>query len=521
MGTPRQLKALVNRQSGRYGTLRIIGHALAIPSVESRHDTFKRASLTPWPMEGIPIAPNFSLRALIEEVQMGDPTTPTRPEPNPQVSPIPRPRSPSPELDEYDPTRPMMPPNSLLSKIRVAEARRYNPETTELFQNNPHILHHIAAGAPYTANSCSRCTATRRCRNHREMLELSTSVSLCQHKRMVLFWRVNDPSNRKCSWKLEIKDYTTYDVVFEMECDAICMPYQLSKRVELLAERVVEDFRKEKERCNRRVVEDEIRGLLASYEYGLSKRKERIEEAMMREEIEGKKMEKEKRLREEMQREMQEKLEEVIRVVKEDMEAGKAQQKKRKASEIEDGEIVAVSKKVCVESPAPAIDQQEHELTGAEDCEVVEPNEEVRVGSPPYFPSKKGEEDGECSEASETDTEGTASPSNSIASSRETLATEPFTLVTATPESATEREDEDEEQGEACESDAETTASPFGLIPTTPTEKSPPTTPPSIIITPPLAASHKRKRSSSFSSPTPKPPAKKVRFTDEVKRFQL
>ncbi|KAF2654762.1 hypothetical protein K491DRAFT_758745 [Lophiostoma macrostomum CBS 122681] len=293
----------------------------------------------------------FDLRALIAEAEQGDSPSPDlKPTyPNPQ-SPDSKPYNPdSPSLhpkptEEYDPTAPLLP--SLSSRIQASHALRAARASGPKFEHNPHYLSHCISGAPYTQTSCKKCTRTRRCKAHREVFQSMTSVSLCAHVRMNLYWAVNDPVNAKSSWKLVIRDYTVDDKALEEE-HGDCIPYRPGERTQVLAERLVEDMQKERLRGNVRRARDEVCGLLGAWERAVGVKREREEK---------KRREDERRRREEQiaidkvaKEAGVQSLEDTLRALAGLVEIGKAGIK-RTIEEVEEGEIVdEVSKKVKVE----------------------------------------------------------------------------------------------------------------------------------------------------------------------------
>lgn len=335
----------------RWYTLQFTGHPTAIPDAEYRNKAWEYRETT-GEDQRIHVT-KFDIRALIAEAEEGDTTTPTHPAHEQSSGP----RSPAPynpnvaqESIEYDPTKPLLFLPSLMERIRAKTANRSLRNSTEVYEHNPHLLMHILAGAPYTASFCKRCTRTRSCRVHREVFQSETSVSLCAHMRMNLYWAVNDPDNSKSSWKLIIKDYTVWDPELIPEHRG-CKVYKPSERVPLLVDRLVEDQKRERLRSNnKRRAADEIYALLGAWERAKleilerQKRKRAMEEEKQRNE-----------------RKAQERLAETLRMVQDMQKKDQEEQEnqKRKYSEIEEGEIVDVRKKVRIEEEINETVQQE------------------------------------------------------------------------------------------------------------------------------------------------------------------
>ncbi|KAF2868524.1 hypothetical protein BDV95DRAFT_609999 [Massariosphaeria phaeospora] len=214
---------------------------------------------------------NYSLGELLQEVDHVALQNPTQ-HAHTHAS---RTRSPAPEA--YDPSAPII-PSLLTNKIRAISARRAAREATPLYTHNPHFLTHALAGAPYTTHRCKCCTPRRRCPLHRETLQLQTSISLCAHRRLNLFWHVDDATNAKNSWQLGVK---TYGLGADGEREAehrACEVVRPSERVAELAERVVQDMQDRKMmrghqlllRGNVDRVRGEIHALLGAWEYGVA-----------------------------------------------------------------------------------------------------------------------------------------------------------------------------------------------------------------------------------------------------------
>jgi len=199
--------------------------------------------------------------------------------------------------EKYNPEQPLLSLPKLLSRINANNARHAERDATAIFKHNPYFAEHALAGAPYTLSLCRKCTRDRRCRVHREVYQTQTSVSLCRHTYMNLYWAVNDPVNEKCTWKLEIK---TYNLKTENEKRAHeqCDVYRPKERVELLAKRFVEDLRDERVtraehsakikghseirglgmlRGSMRRAENEIHALVDAWEAANDRRKRKIE----------------------------------------------------------------------------------------------------------------------------------------------------------------------------------------------------------------------------------------------------
>lgn len=355
-----RIKALGTRNVGMGGALQLHGSGLGYTAGEEDNAEEEVEKKTQGPAA-------FDLRSLIEEAARGEPPTPAATQhPNQTGEEA---QLEAGEIEEYDPNQPLLSKLSvLMQKIRASNLRRSNREATALYEHNPHLLHHMLAGARYTISFCRKCTSTRRCRAHGETLQLSTSVSLCPHKRMVLYWGVNDASNRLGSWKLEIKDYARQDHGFGVECRG-CDVFRPSERVPLLAERVVADMRRERLRSSERRVREEVLALVGAWEYARLReleRKERERQAYL-DRLERERMAAAKRMEE--QRRAQEALAETLRLVQRQIDAqkekekgekrteGRADQKKRRRSSASSALSSRSSKKLRLYSPGRAPSQ--------------------------------------------------------------------------------------------------------------------------------------------------------------------
>jgi hypothetical protein len=167
---------------------------------------------------------------------------------------------------------------------------------------------------------------------------------------MNLYWAVDDPVNAKGSWKLIIRDYTVGDEDLEMKLQhRECKVYRAGERTQVLAERLVEDMRRERLRGNVRRARDEICALLGALERAVGIRREREERRRVVEEARLEKLRKEEELRREEQEQAEKALADTLRVLKEYMEKEKTSAK-RSIEEVEEGEVVEeVSKKVKVD----------------------------------------------------------------------------------------------------------------------------------------------------------------------------
>ncbi|KAF2738529.1 hypothetical protein EJ04DRAFT_560538 [Polyplosphaeria fusca] len=251
-----------------------------------------------------PARKNVNLRDLIEEAEKGDPTVPERLHAQ-------RHEFPAQYLaedygnEEYNPNQPLLNFNALhalgqlLNTIRAdqrSNQRRTPHEATRLYEYDPHLLEHMLAGATYTASLCRRCENRRPCRTHRQSRQFETSVSLCPHKRMYVYWAPNDPVNRNASWKLEVKDFTVGYPEYQLECRRCRIP-RPSQRVSLLTERLIEDMRKKNLRPTNRRVSDEIFALVSAWEFAKFEslqRRESTRVAEVRRELDARKAEEER-----------------------------------------------------------------------------------------------------------------------------------------------------------------------------------------------------------------------------------
>ncbi|PVI07541.1 hypothetical protein DM02DRAFT_700381 [Periconia macrospinosa] len=238
----------------------------------------------------------LNFQALLSETNTTTNTTPQTP-----LTPTPKATE-----ETYSPSKPLLLPPStslstlpaLLSRIETSQRIRAERDRTPRYTHNGFLLHHILSNAPSTHYLCRRCTPRRKCPHHRtfETFRQETSVSLCQHARLVLTWAVDDPNNDKSTWTLETRTY--FDVIGQYGGSARdggdhydpraeererekherdCVLHSEEFRVQLLAERVVEDFRRERKalRGNIRRVADEIRALLGAFQRAEGLRKER------------------------------------------------------------------------------------------------------------------------------------------------------------------------------------------------------------------------------------------------------
>jgi hypothetical protein len=192
--------------------------------------------------------------------------------------------------DEYDPETPQLALPLLLQRIAQVDRIRKEREATQPYIHNPHYLYHIFSDAPYTVHRCRRCTRRRKCTLHREIFQQQTSISLCPHVRMNLYWAINDPVNAHSSWNLQVKEYfgesrdgywSRYEDEKQRAEHKLCVVQPPSWRIKTLAERAVEDMEKErgrKLRGNVRRVGDEIGVLLGAWERGVVSRESIREE---------------------------------------------------------------------------------------------------------------------------------------------------------------------------------------------------------------------------------------------------
>ncbi|KAF2254073.1 hypothetical protein BU26DRAFT_602080 [Trematosphaeria pertusa] len=347
----KQKRDTLKRNAGFDGTITLLGntHNLGIPDADFRHEVYADTDAPVQEKKPAPKKEKLDMKALLEEAEIGDPSTPSTSAPAKKDDEGRAAEGTPSGAAEYDPAAPQMALPDLLRKIQENSRIRAARDATPCYTHNPHLLNHAVAGAPYTHSLCRRCAPRRKCRQHREMFTQQTSISLCPHSYMTLYWAVNDPDNRRCSWKLEIRDYWGRSEWEEREGrreHGGCRVYRPRERVERLVSRVLWDMRAEREplRGNERVVRDELYALLGAWERANMLRVERQER------------------RKEQERRAQEKLAETLRVIQEIKEKEEAS-KKRKRS-VEEGEVVEsvevghVNKKARAESLKPSSTQQ-------------------------------------------------------------------------------------------------------------------------------------------------------------------
>ncbi|KAF2790067.1 hypothetical protein K505DRAFT_420084 [Melanomma pulvis-pyrius CBS 109.77] len=289
----------------------------------------------------------------------------------------------SPFVEEHNPKHSQLFLPELMAKINATNERKATRDATPLFKYNPHLIKHMVAGAPYTRPMCKKCTRDKKCRAHHEIYEGRTTVSLCRHTFLCLYWAVNDPVNEKGTWRIEIKD--DLDTEKERKDHKRCDMYRPSERARELANRFVEDLRNERItrashnarekskvrgvtvlRGSTRRAEIEIRALVGAWEgekvqreiRGEEKKKKKENEWLAKERLAGtvkkvREMEQEKSgggmmkrskkarkgaVREDGGESEEKKGErEEVRVV--EKKGARMQQKKRKIEEVEEGEV--------------------------------------------------------------------------------------------------------------------------------------------------------------------------------------
>ncbi|KAF2262105.1 hypothetical protein CC78DRAFT_535155 [Lojkania enalia] len=319
---------------------RLRGHPLAVEAAEFRDDGYHGGPVVLTEVQNPVAQSKFDFKALLAEAEQGDASLATKGHSN-TLPTADNPESQHPET--YDPNAPLLSLESLLSKIRSMNQYADPRDAMPIYEHNPHLLEHMLSGAPYCISTCEKCSPYRTCRQHREVLQLATSVSLCPHKRIVLYWAVNDPVNRRGSWKLEIKDYTVRDEEFRMEHRGCNVP-RPSERVGVLAKRVVAELRSEGMWGSERRAVDEIHGLLGAWEFARLERMEREErrrkaELGRVERARGAKKTERKDM--EASRNLAETLRPVEDMEKKEMRRGQSVKRKRSSSRsVEDGEIV-------------------------------------------------------------------------------------------------------------------------------------------------------------------------------------
>lgn len=144
---------------------------------------------------------------------------------------------------------------------------RHDPDDGPVYYKNKTTTTDRLAGVPYavsdTISRCNKCTRFRDCDRHRRPQETKTDISLCKsnHLRLVLYWNVSDPENRKKSWSLCIEE--KYDRFFNPQREKAehetserkgkdgneedegefegCHPQDPSSRIKELAKRIIED----------------------------------------------------------------------------------------------------------------------------------------------------------------------------------------------------------------------------------------------------------------------------------------
>ncbi|KAF2715033.1 hypothetical protein K504DRAFT_457213 [Pleomassaria siparia CBS 279.74] len=242
----------------------------------------------------------------------------------------------------------------IMAKVNALNDRRTEREATNEYEHNPFILEHLFSGAPYTKSLCKKCTTDRSCRVHRLPREERTSISLCSHTYMNLFWAPNDPVNTNGSWKLEIRDYYLDDEK-EKAIHRQCQKYRPSERVELLTQRLTKDL--QNERITRaeqmRGGDGKVRGVHGALRGSTRRARKELhalvgayEAAKVRQEIAA-----------EQKKSAEQKLADMIRRIRHEEEQRKAKipQTRYKFSEVEEGEIaenveaVKVAKKARIE----------------------------------------------------------------------------------------------------------------------------------------------------------------------------
>jgi len=283
-----QLREMIKRSAGTNGKLQVAGRPIGILDVTARREMYdgeNGAMEEEDSDEGDVKQPEkrrLDVKAIFDEVVYQGGTIPTTKEPEPRKAKI---------TDEYNPEAPQLALPLLLQRIAQSERVRTEREATQPYIHNPHFLYHTFGDAPYTVHLCKRCTRRRKCALHREVFQQQTSISLCPHVRMNLYWAVNDPVNAHSSWNLQIKEYfgesrdgcwSRNEEEKERRDHEECSVFKGSERVRTLAERVVEDIQREisggrRLRGNVRRVENEIGVLLGAWERAVEARERRRE----------------------------------------------------------------------------------------------------------------------------------------------------------------------------------------------------------------------------------------------------
>ncbi|KAF2115055.1 hypothetical protein BDV96DRAFT_92131 [Lophiotrema nucula] len=233
-------------------------------------------------MEGDAAAPaqkeTLKIKDLVEEAAQGATTASTRKNLEVPDLSFPKPQ----KSDLYDSDAPLLSiVEDAIAMIYHAPTQGHRDQAIKSAEHNPLLLHHLITCAPDVvppASKCKLCKHGRHCSVHEQAPEFypPPSVSLCEHQRMVITLAANDPVNRNCSWKLEIKDYTDRDYVYAEE-HKLCKPHRPNERVKLLAQRLMDDMHKRRMRGNERQAIGEIHALLGAWEYSKLIELEKIE----------------------------------------------------------------------------------------------------------------------------------------------------------------------------------------------------------------------------------------------------
>jgi hypothetical protein len=189
------------------------------------------------------------------------------PEADQQPTPGPATTQPFQAADEYNPEAPLLNNTILQQRSTRISRQKAERDATQPYQHDPYLLDRIFGDPSYTAKKCRQCTRYRRCHRHRNQFQNTTSVSLCPHVRMYLYWDENDPINARSSWRLQIQDSFEGSESRYVRTRAdernrkireehkSCRVYAANRRTRLLAERVCEDIevtRKDLEKRNRK-----------------------------------------------------------------------------------------------------------------------------------------------------------------------------------------------------------------------------------------------------------------------------
>ncbi|KAH7122541.1 hypothetical protein B0J11DRAFT_607999 [Dendryphion nanum] len=521
------IKGSVTRSAEPQGKIQLFGNPIRVPSTQSRNSGFDNTESV---HRQAPQPAQLFFTELLTEASKGDSGTMPGAIASPDDvkraktlrSTIENPSSQT--IDTYNPLNPLiftLDP-TILARINASTTDRSIQGTTQSPENNPFLLDHMLANAPYTQKYCRRCTSDRKCRGHRPTLQLQTSVSLCAHMRLNLFWNVDDMLNRKCSWQLEIKSYLNRDIVFTREHES-CKAFTPRERVKVLVQRLIEDFEAEGRRgVNARGVEREVFALLGAWEAAkvrvltrreegekkVEKRREVAPEKKIEREKKGRVMEREAKMLKKAQQEKESLQQEVT--------------KKRKLSAVEKASenVERECKKVCVEIttileplPKPRVVATEHHLLSTPLFSLPQDNSVVKnakqqsiavVGSTPELETPKPGQKSDLTPAAlqsieqknKTDIESTLQP-EILAHGSQVIPTPP----TSPPRDVKPKDDD----STMCSRNLSMTSN-FSVYSAFPI---------------PMTSTKKRKCCSVLPSLSTQKPSKRVRFSEEIEGQEI